>query len=139
MKSGGWLIVLFLFAMGCTNPGHVPAKIIQKDSMRNILWDLMLADQYSTVYLIKDSAQKDIKLETMKLYQQVFDLHRVTKAEFDESYSFYLEHPNISAVLFDSLAAMANRKRNEAYRIPTKPVIPGKPAIPAPVIKTVIK
>jgi len=138
MKLGSWLIVPVLFALGCTNPGHIPGKIIPKDSMRNILWDMMLVDQYSVNYLIKDSSH--VKHETMKLYQQVFDLHRVTKAEFDESYTFYLEHPNISAIMFDSLAAMANRQRNEVFRIPTKPVVPSKPVnLPNPAAKPVIK
>lgn len=114
-------MVLVLLGMGCTNAGHVPGKIISTDSMKNILWDMMLADQYSTIYLLKDSAKMNVKQETMKMYQQVFDLHHVTKAEFDESYRFYLEHPNISAILFDSLAAMANRQRNSIFKVPPRP------------------
>jgi hypothetical protein len=122
MRKPGWLAVI-LFAFSCTNPGHVPRSVIPRDSMVNILWDILQADQFSTIYLMKDSGKIDIKAETIKLYQQVFQLHHVTKEEFDKSYRFYMAHPDISSVMFDTLAARANRKRYEIYKAPPKPLV----------------
>ena len=115
-------ILLCLLALtACTNPEHVPGNIIPRDSMQNILFDIMQADQYSTQYLLKDSAKINVKSETMKLYEEVFRLHHISKTEFDRSFQFYLDHPNIATVMFDSLSARAARLRAEAYSNP-----PGK-------------
>ncbi|HTQ29113.1 MAG TPA: DUF4296 domain-containing protein [Puia sp.] len=107
-------------ATGCTNPGHIPSDVIGKDSMAQILWDLVQADQFSTNYLVKDSARMNVKTETMKLYDEVFALHHISRKDFDKSFQFYLDHPDITTVMFDSISARANRMRTEVYR--TRPV-----------------
>jgi hypothetical protein len=56
----------------------------------------------------------------------VFQLHHTTKEEFKKSYDFYLSRPDLSAKLFDSLAALANKDRSEIYK--PKPISPKAPA-----------
>ena len=116
-----FIFFLFLFCLAsCVNKDSVPSDIIGKDSMKVILWDMIQADQYSKNYLAKDSAKINVSLETMKLYQQVFDIHHTNKDEFKKSYQFYLSRPNLSSEVFDSLAAYANKQRTEMYK--PKPV-----------------
>jgi hypothetical protein len=57
--------------------------------MESLLWDMMLADRYSAQFLSKDSATKDVKLETMKLYEQVFQMHHITREAFVKNYKYY--------------------------------------------------
>jgi hypothetical protein len=120
---------LFLFFTACTNPERVPADVISKDSMQNILWDIFQADQFSTQYLVRDSAKLNVKTETMKLYEEVFRIHHISRAEFEKSYRFYLEHPNIASVMFDSLSAMAIRLRTQAYSRPPVKYPTGKDSL----------
>lgn len=110
-------IILF-FSTGCTNQYKIPGDILPKDKMEKVLWDMILADRFSASFLVKDST-KNIKEETFKMYEQVFSIHKITRQEFVKSFKFYLERPDISQVMLDSLATHANRRRDELYQ--TKP------------------
>jgi hypothetical protein len=107
--------VLSFAAISCSDKNNAPSGIIPKEKMEKVLWDMILADQYSAYYLAKDSARINVKKETLKLYQQVFQLHQVSREEFLKSYKYYVDHPRISKTLFDSLASMGNRQRAESF------------------------
>jgi uncharacterized protein DUF4296 len=111
-----FLFVIFSSVISCVNNDKVPAGIIPKDSMQNILWDMIQADQFSKQYILKDSAKINARLETMKLYQEVFQIHHITKDEFQKSYQFYISRPDLTKSIFDSLTASANRHRQEAFK-----------------------
>jgi len=115
MRMSFLLGFLLCFA-SCGNSDNVPGNIIPKDSMAVILWDIIQADQFSTQYMVRDSARINVKAETMGLYQDIFRIHHTTKEEFQKSYQYYLAHPDITKLMLDSLSARANRRRGEAYR-----------------------
>ena len=82
--------LLFLgITAGCNHPDRVPRGILSKDSMQSIMWDIIQADQYASQYLARDSVKSNIKPQTIRLYQQIFDLHGITREEFEKSYQFY--------------------------------------------------
>lgn len=131
------VIIVLTIAVACTDKDKVPSGIIPKVEMEKILWDMIQADQYSMTYLIKDSAHVNVKMETLKLYQQVFQLHKVSREEFRESYQYYLGRPDLTRPLFDSLLAKGNRLRQESYRNPPVSTVPvvQPPVVQAPVTK----
>lgn len=137
----GWmLIVLMLAGIGCSDKDSVPSGVLGKEEMQNVLWDMVQADQYST-YLAKDSGRIDLKLENMRLYDQVFQLHHVSREKFTKSYKYYMAHPELTQALMDSLLAMGNRLRNETYNHPvyrpvSTPPVTTAPAQPVPATKT---
>lgn len=104
------LILLFLVFVGCTNPTKIPQDIIPKRKMENILWDIILAERYAGQYIQSDTS-KILKTETFKLYDQVFQIHKITGDQFKKSYRYYLGRPDISKVMFDSIYARAERER----------------------------
>lgn len=108
------VIVCICFA-ACTNQYKVPGDIIPKEKMEKVLWDMMLADRYASAYISKDSS-KNVTEENFKLYQQIFDIHDITRDEFVKSFKYYLQRPDITMVVLDSLAAHANRKREDVYQ-----------------------
>ncbi len=73
------------------------------------MWDMIQADQFSKQFLLKDSAKSNVKIETMKLYDEVFQIHHVSKDEFQKSYQFYISRPDIFKVIMDSISAQGNR------------------------------
>jgi Domain of unknown function (DUF4296) len=86
----------------------------------------------------KDSTTKDsaghitrinVKAETLKLYEEVFRLHDVSREEFSKSYQYYLAHPELNQMLFDSLISLGNRLRTESY---SRPNYNRTPAVIAP-------
>jgi hypothetical protein len=131
----GFLCILLI--AGCSEKDSIPSGVIGKEEMGEILWDMMQADQYAAGYVVKDSASVNVKTETLKLYEEVFRLHKVSRDEFRKSFQFYQDHPDITRTLFDSLIARGNRQRAESYSHPsvTNPA-PGTPVIRPPVTPT---
>jgi hypothetical protein len=110
------LFFLVVFLLSCTNTTKTPPGIIAKQKMELILWDLIQADRFSTLFLARDSAKVNINLENIKLYQQIFDIHKISKDDFIKSYEFYLGRPDITKVIFDSIAVKAERQRANIYK-----------------------
>ena len=108
------ILICCLSFLACSDDDTIPEKIIPQKEMQTILWDLLLADRYTSQYIAKDTTKK-IKIENLKLYDQVFQIHKITKAQFIESFDFYLQRPDLTKVMFDSLSAGANSKRGEVY------------------------
>ncbi|SRR5579871_277916 len=123
MRIFGCIIGILLIA-SCVNKDNAPSGILSRDSMKNIMWDMIQADQYSKQFLQKDSAKINVRQETLKLYQQIFDLHHVTKDEFNKSYQYYLTRPDLNKMIFDSLSAEIVRERHQSYISPkAKPIL----------------
>ncbi len=120
------LTVFSLAFIGCSDKNSIPSGILPRDKMEGVLWDMILADQYAA-YLAKDSARLDLKEEHLRLYEQVFRLHDITREKFRRSYQFYVSHPDIAQNLFDSVVNRGNRLRLESYSHP-----PLKPAVTTP-------
>lgn len=112
--TGMFLLLLLLGA--CTTRGRVPAGVYSQEKMEAVLWDMLLADRYSALYLIKDSARINVKQETFKLYEQVFSVHQTNREAFIKSYRYYLNRPDLTKEIYDSLSARATRKREILYK-----------------------
>jgi hypothetical protein len=105
--------------------------------MQTVMWDMIQADQYAALSVALDSsAHINTKAETLKLYEEVFRLHEVSREEFRKSYQYYLDHPLLNQLLFDSLISQGNRVRTESYSRPVTnhppPVIPPHLPLGAP-------
>jgi hypothetical protein len=107
---------LVLVFVACTNKDKVPSDVLPKEKMGKVMFDMIQADRFSSQFLSKDSS-KDIRMETFKLYEEVFTLHKITREEFIHSYKFYLSRPDLNKVLFDSLTTWADRRRPEVQKL----------------------
>jgi hypothetical protein len=115
-----------LLMPGCADKDALPSGVLSREDMQKVLWDMIQADQYSG-YLARDSAHINVKLEDLRLYDQVFQLHHISREKFTRSYKYYMTRPDLTQVLLDSMVAMGNRERTEYYsRSVTRPV-PGTP------------
>lgn len=126
------IIVAFLAILmiaGCTDKDTVPSGILPKEEMGNILWDMIQADQFSSIYLIKDTPRINLKTEDLRLYQQVFRMHQVSRDEFRKSLQYYEDRPELIRTVFDTLLSRGNRLRTESY---SRPAVPPQPAVAHP-------
>ena len=71
--------------------------------MQAVVWDMMRADQFVTILYLEKDSTLDRNTESIKLYQQVFRIHQISKEEFQQSLSFYRSHPALLKVIMDSL------------------------------------
>jgi hypothetical protein len=116
------LVGVLLAVSSCSDKNSVPAGVLPHAKMEAVMWDVIQSEQYSASYLAKDSAHINLKLENLKLYDEVFRLHQVSREEFRKSYQYYMGRADLAQVLFDSLLAKGNRLRTESYGRPYRPV-----------------
>lgn len=108
-------LVFFCAFIACNSDDQVPADVIPTQKMQTIVWQLMQADEYVNMLLTKDTLKKS-NVERIKRYQQIFSLNKVSEAAFRNSYRYYLDHPDIAKVMFDSIVAVAQRQRSDLYK-----------------------
>ena len=114
-----FLITLPLMILSfCCARKEKRTDILPKEKMREVIWDLIRADQYVADYLAKDSTRNK-KDESLKLYEQVFHLHKITDNQFKASLAYYTSQPDLFRPIIDSLA-----KRKKEFMLPPPAVHP---------------
>ena len=83
--------------------------------MQRILKDVIIAGQYSEMYVAKDSTRPDKLKASQELLEEIFRIHHTTREEVKKSLSFYESRPDLNKKIFDSLQADANRHKTELY------------------------
>ncbi len=104
--------ILLCIITGCISCGRSRGKdaIIPTDSMKLIMWDLVKADEWFARMVVKDTGVVRRK-EDVKLYEQVFKIHGVTRERFFKSYRYYEGHPLEYKLILDSLETFSARDR----------------------------
>jgi hypothetical protein len=87
-------------------------NILPVDTIKVIMWDLLRADELYIRLTIKDSTAAKHK-ENIRMFEEIYAIHHVTKGQFDSSFKYYEAHPIIFKKLIDSLDAYANREKNK--------------------------
>lgn len=85
--------------------------------MQAVLWDIIRADAFTTEYIKKDSAKNDVE-ENLKLQQQVFAIHHVSKEDFYKSFDYYKKNSGLLKPIMDSMVNQADKKQT----IKTNPI-----------------
>jgi hypothetical protein len=77
---------------------------------------MMRADQFVVSFAlpVDSTLQKD--KEKIKWYNRVLAIHQVSEKEFKESFAYYQDHPNLMAVIMDSIA----RKEEKIDVVPNR-------------------
>jgi len=107
---------LFLVLVACSGKNDTPPDVLERKKMESLMWDMIQADQYYREYLIRDSVGKDIQLMRYNLYEEVFKIHKISRATFEKSYDYYSNRPKLMKDIFDSLSANGNRKLQDFYK-----------------------
>lgn len=119
MKNIFFLAILFLF-VSCLEKNKVPSEIIRPKEMQSILWDVIRAQTLSSQLVRKDSAINQIA-ETKALTQKVFQIHNIKASDFERSYAWYTNHPDIIKVIFDSISSQNQRESQIQFKERVKP------------------
>ena len=100
---------MMVVGMGCAGSSGKD-KVIPFNDMKMIMWDMMKADEWYIRQFLKDSTLKTQK-ENIRLYEQVFAIHGITREKFYKSFQFYESRPPEFKLLLDSVELYANRER----------------------------
>jgi hypothetical protein len=128
MKTGLLIICFGISVAGCKNNNKVPGNILPPSKMQAVLWDIMRADKFLSDFVLSRDSGLNKDTESIKMYQQVFAIHSITKEKFRTSFSWYESHPAVLQVIMDSLT-------NRPVTAPTKLAQPGdttRQPVPSP-------
>ena len=95
------LLLCFVFS-GCNE--QRPSDILTEPKMRTVLYDLLRADELGAQYLLHDSAWSSME-KRAPLYQQVFQIHNVTKEQFQKTLRYYETRPDEMKKMIETLSA----------------------------------
>ena len=110
------MMKIFILLMGltlmssCVNKDKAPAGVLKPEKMQAVLWDVIKAEVFTTDFIKKDSS-KNATAENLKLQQQIFAIHKITKADFYTSYDYYKTNTVEFKKIIDSMVSVAERNR----------------------------
>jgi len=103
------IISISVFFYSCKE--STPSGIIKPKKMQEVLWDVLRADALSQ-QLVKSDSAKSLADESVKLTKKVFLIHNISEEQFEKSYTYYTNHPDIMRTMLDSINAQQIRKSN---------------------------
>ncbi|SKA19971.1 DUF4296 domain-containing protein [Sediminibacterium ginsengisoli] len=110
-RIAGAYISFFLAGMMMISCNSSAEKdILPVDSMKVVMWDMLKADEWYVHLTRKDSTLKKQR-EDIRLYEQVFLIHGITREQYYKSYRYYETHPVKFKQLLDSVDQLASREK----------------------------
>jgi hypothetical protein len=110
-------VLLFcITGISCRSTNH--EKLVP-DTMKVVMWDMLKADELYSRMVLKDSTLRNSK-ENIRLYEEIFALHHITKKQFDDTYKFYESNPIEYKALLDSIELYAQREAARTVAVPGK-------------------
>jgi hypothetical protein len=79
--------------------------------MKLVIWQLMQADEYYTRASLLDSTMR-INKKNIQLYQQIFDLNKVSSVQFYNTIDYLEKHPILFKEVMDSVTALSKREKS---------------------------
>jgi hypothetical protein len=117
MKTIFCLLIPVIF-FSCVNGDDPPSNIIQPEEMKAVLWDVIRAQSLAHETARKDSMVNEA-IKTKELSQKVFQIYNIDSAYFNKSYNWYISHPPVLKLIFDSLYSQKQEENMLRLRKPT--------------------
>lgn len=108
-------IIFSMVFFSCYSKDKVPLGLIQPKEMKSVLWDIMSAQTLANTIATKDSSVS-AAIETKLLSQKVFKIHHTDSSNFNKSYNWYVKHPDVLKIIFDSLYLQKQRENDSLIR-----------------------
>lgn len=107
-------IFILLFFSSCSGKDKIPKSILPQGKIQDVMWDMILADEFVTSYIWKNDSLINRLEESSKFYERIFSIHKITKEQFQKSITYYREHPDLLTIIVDSLNAKESILRKRA-------------------------
>lgn len=101
------IVYLLIFLWGCKSD-KVPSGILEAPKMKAVMWDMLRADEVAELNVQKDSSWKAMEHYTSQ-YSKVFQVHGVSKEQFQKSLHYYKTRPDLLKPIIDSLQSKAEK------------------------------
>jgi len=89
----------------------IPENILSKEKMAQVITDIHLAEAQASLRSLPDTTSKG-----SISFQKIFDKDSISKQQYEESLSFYIEHPemldSVYAQVLNELSKMQGQAAN---------------------------
>ena len=110
MRNAFVFFILTIISLNACKEKREEQVVLSNKQIVPIVYDLMLTDEFTMQLKGKDTTY-DLSVNRSEKYDQVFRLHKIDFKTFSDSYKYYLGHPDELKVVFDSVEALATRRR----------------------------
>jgi hypothetical protein len=110
------LFFCLTFFISCGNKNKIPEGVLKPGKMQSVLWDVIKADAFTAEIIRKDSSKKTADVN-LKLQQEIFTIHKITRNDFYKSYDYYKENPGKLKVIMDSMIIQAERNKARNFTV----------------------
>ncbi len=93
-----------LFLTACRQKKNFPSGILPPEKMEAVLWDMLRSDQFLATYVLPVDTSADKDTEHINLYRQVLAKHAISRDVFQQSFTYYKNHPGLLKVIMDSIS-----------------------------------
>ena len=98
-------VLLAFIVLSCSGKNKIPKDVLSQPQMEAVLWDMISADEFIAGYVLPKDSSLDKKQESIKLYDEIYRIHKTSKEKFEKSLSFYQSHPSLLMDVLDSINA----------------------------------
>lgn len=108
------VLFVFLFFFSCSKKEEkIPAGIISKEKMVQLLVDYHLAEAQTQFHSTTD----DAKTLKQSYYKFIFAKHKTDYNKLKKSFDFYSSHPEIFSKIYDDVITELSKKQAEASKV----------------------
>lgn len=120
------LLFAIFFLVSCGGKDAPPKDYIQPKEMKLVLWDVIRA-QYLAAEMAKKDSSINTDAQTKVLSEKIFAIHKISEKDFNKSYQWYIEHPQVLQTIFDSLQVQKQREIKEEIDHQKNPILLKRP------------
>lgn len=115
------LLIALLAGFFACSKSKVPSGILKPEKMQAVMWDFIRADIYANETIRRDTT-KNVEVENARLQLQVFQLHKITREEFYNSYDYYLKNQELMKSMIDTMLVRQQKLKELAQDTVLKPL-----------------
>lgn len=101
-------ILMLCTVLSCGRPAEKPDGLIPEDKMTRVVWDMMRADQFLTDFVFSRDTSVDKLSESLRLYNRIFEIHKISKQDFLTSFAYYRDTRGALKAILDSVSNRPN-------------------------------
>lgn len=105
MKKGSLILLICVAALllACSDKNKLPKGILPQSEMQAVMWDMIRAADFLNNYVFYRQQNVDKAAESEKWNEKIFQIHHITREQFEASYKYYREHPLLMKAIMDSI------------------------------------
>ena len=113
MKPFFLILQILPFVFACSNKNDLPQGILPPPKMQEVMWDMIRAGEFLNGFIFSRDSSIDKPTVSQKWYYKMYQVHQISKKDFDRSFAYYQDHPLLMKIILDSLS-----KKQVPFKIP---------------------